>query len=243
MIKVLIYSVYIQLLIFFRIKVALFFSLVFPLMLYIIFGSLWGNNGESNYYYFLITGIICMNAMTEGLFVIGPIIKEYYANGILKFFKKINTETEVFILFLTIVIARLIVLFFGLFILNIVSTIVFNFQISVSQIITIIPAITLAFIVFSFFGLCLAFMSLNTKNNSGTNYTNIIYYIILFTSNTFYPVDKLNKTVNLVGNLFPLNNLLSYSRNENYSSLNILLWLSISVLCFLLLLKKITFKR
>lgn len=241
--KALSYSIYMQLAMFLRIKAALFFSLVFPILLYLVFGSLWGSADDKSYYYFLFTGIIAMNAMSEGLFVIGPVVKEYYANGVLKFFKKINTDKQVINLFLSVIVARLAILFLGILILNLCSIVFFDFSIEINNLLKLVPAVTIGFFIFSFLGLSLSFFSLSTNNGSGANYTNIIYYIALFTSNAFYPADQLNKIVSFIGNLFPLNSMLSFVRDSSNNPVSLLIWLVISFTVFIVLVKRVKFKR
>ena len=57
MIKILSQSIYYQFLIFLRIKQAVFFTVAFPIFLFVIFGSIWGQQHDE-YVSFLLSGII-----------------------------------------------------------------------------------------------------------------------------------------------------------------------------------------
>ena len=56
-IKTLTLSTYLQLLNYTRIKQAVFFTIVFPVLIFVLFGNIWGVDG-SEYLYFLLTGVI-----------------------------------------------------------------------------------------------------------------------------------------------------------------------------------------
>ena len=78
-------SIKYQLLIYLRIKQAVFFSIAFPVFLFVIFGNIWGVN--EGYIPFLLSGIIGMTIASDGLFAVGPVIREYYTNGLIKYFR------------------------------------------------------------------------------------------------------------------------------------------------------------
>ena len=84
--KVLIASIYYQLLSSMRIKQAVFFTVIFPAFIFLIFSSIWGINNKE-YCVFLLTGICAMTIASDGLFAIGGVIKQYYTSGVMKFIK------------------------------------------------------------------------------------------------------------------------------------------------------------
>src|SRR5680860_199001 len=79
------YGAYLDIVAFFREKIAVFFSLLFPILLFIVFTNIWGQNDE--YIIFLLTGIICMMSISEGLFSVGPVVKDYFSSGMIKYLK------------------------------------------------------------------------------------------------------------------------------------------------------------
>ena len=84
--KILILSTYYQLLFFIRLKQSLFFSVTFPVFIFILFGTIWSESLE--YIPFLLSGVIGMTVMSDGLFSIGSVIKIYYKNNVIKYLRK-----------------------------------------------------------------------------------------------------------------------------------------------------------
>ncbi|MEO0732697.1 MAG: ABC transporter permease, partial [Bacteroidota bacterium] len=89
MIRALTTSAYYQGLIFLRLKQAMFFTLVFPAFLFVVFGFIWGTPGDTYYYTFLLTGVACATALSDGLFAIGPVVREFYNNGFIRYVRQL----------------------------------------------------------------------------------------------------------------------------------------------------------
>ena len=80
-------SMYYQTLYYSRVKEALFFILVFPAFLFVVFGSLWGGFSE-DYTARLLSGVIATSVLSDGIFSIGQLFKRYYSSGLIKVLKK-----------------------------------------------------------------------------------------------------------------------------------------------------------
>jgi len=236
--KLLLVAVYYQLLIFLRIKQAVFFSLAFPIFLFVIFGSIWGGTNP-DYIPFLLSGVLGMTIASEGLFVVGPVIKEYYANGLIKYFKKL--PFNVLWHFIALITSRVIVFFVTLLLLVVVAKIVFACSVGVYQILHFALGALIGLFVFSFIGLCLAFFGIKYESTKGM--TNFIYFILLFTSTAFYSIGSFNTLINTIGNILPLNPVLAILRNENPNVWIILLWTVLPISIFYYLFTKTEFKR
>lgn len=237
MITILLKSVYYQFKIFTRIKTAFFLLWVFPLFLLLIFGNLWGN--DPDYIPFILTGVIAMTITSDGLYSIGPVIKEYYANGLIRYLRKLPVGISIY--FLAYIISRVISQLMVVIILCISSYIFFDYYVPFNMVLRVFIAIIIGLVLFAFLGLTISSFSIK---NLGTNgIISIIGYSIIFTSNTFYPVGQLSESIEKIGDILPLNPILAIMRTESIDWINILLWLSISVICFIFRLKKIKFKR
>lgn len=237
MITVLFKSIYYQFLIFSRIKTAFFLLWIFPLFLLLIFGKLWGT--DSNYIPFLLTGIIGMTITSEGLYSIGPVVKQYYANGLIRYLKKLPVGVSVY--FFSYILSRVVSQFIVVIVLCIASYIFFDCLIPADTILRIYIAIVMGLIIFAFLGLTLS--SFSIKNIGSNGVISIIGYTIIFTSNTFYPVGQLSKTIEYIGNILPLNPILALMRGGEINWTNIALWLIIPTSLFVYRLNKLTFKR
>ncbi|MGO1648235.1 MAG: ABC transporter permease [Sphingobacterium sp.] len=234
--KALLYQIYLDSLSFFRVKIALFFSFIFPLLLFVIFSTIWGK-ADNDYIDFLIPGMIVLMAISEGLFAIGPVIKDYYSSGMIKLLKFVPTDISLF--FISYIISRF--LFFQISILGILLTakILFNYD-AFSNYHKLFFGSFLSLTIFGIMGLCISFIS--KKDNSRT-LSNIIYFILIFIGDLFYSTNLTNKTFNFFQNLLPTNHLVAYMRGDPYNIFIILAWLVGLGIVFRLLFNKMEFSR
>lgn len=234
---ILIKSIKYQLLIYLRIKQAVFFSIAFPVFLFLIFGNIWGANQD--YIPFLLSGIIGMTISSDGLFAIGPVVKEYYSNGLIKYFRKL--PFNILLHFSGLIISRIISLVFTIFLLCAVSYFVFGFKVSVTDFRNYILGTAIGLTVFSFIGLSLSFSGI--KGGSDKGLTNLIYFAILFTSVAFYPIKSFNSLIGSIGDYLPLNPILNILRKEDVNYFTLIIWLLIPPIVFYLFFYKIKFNR
>lgn len=237
MIKIIVQSIYYQLLMFLRIKQAVFFTIVFPIFLFIIFGSIWGT-GNKDYIPFLLSGLIGMVITSDGLFAIGFVIKEYYMLGLIKYLRKLPFNIIFYIS--SLIISRVISLTFVVFMLCLVAKFIFGYSVNIFEIVNFFCGLFIGLFIFSFIGLVIAFSGIKQTVNVGI--INFIFFIFLFTSNTYFPVSKYNYTIGLIGDILPLNPVLAIMRAEGFK-LTILFWLIIPVIIFYYLFKNIKFNR
>jgi len=237
MLRILTQSVYYQLLIFLRIKQAVFFTVAFPTFLFIIFGSIWGTKQE-DYVSFLLSGIIGMTIASDGLFAIGPVIKEYYSNGLIKYLRKL--PFNILLHFVGLIISRVISLILIVIMLCLTAYLMFNYRVTFSELISFIVGVFIGLFVFSFLGLVITFSGI--KQGADKGIINFIYFIILFTSNAFYPVGEFNKLIGFIGNILPLNSILSILRGDNMSFI-LLFWIIIPMTLFFFLFRNVKFDR
>lgn len=94
--RLFLYSTYLDFLSFWRIRIAVFFSVVFPVLLFVLFSNIWGSE-NNDYVFFILTGIICLMTISEGLFSVGPVIRDYYASGMVKYIKQLPLDTSFFL--------------------------------------------------------------------------------------------------------------------------------------------------
>ena len=237
MFKILLQSIYYQLIIFLRIKQAVFFTLTFPVFLFLIFGSIWGK--EDEYISFLLSGVIGMTIASDGLFSIGSVIKEYYSNGLIKYLRKL--PFNILLHFTGLIISRVVSLILIVFLLCISAYLMFGYLVTYIEFLNFMYGILIGLFIFSFLGLVITFSNIKQKTtNKGV--INFIYFIILFTSNTFYSVSELNKQIESIGNFFPLNNILSILRGGSINYF-LIVWITLPVILFIFLFRNVKFNR
>lgn len=234
--KILSKSIKYQIFIYLRIKQAVFFSMAFPVFLFVIFGNIWGIN--EGYIPFILSGIIGMTIASDGLFAVGPVIREYYTNGLIKYFRKL--PFNILLHFVGLIISRIISLIFTIGTLCIVSYFVFGY-LPTSNFINYILGAILGLTIFSFIGLTLSFSGIKGGTDKGLS--NLIYFLILFTSMAFYPIKSFNKVIGTIGDYLPLNPILNILRNENVNYYISLFWLITPMIVFYLIFNRIKFSR
>ncbi|WP_196890115.1 ABC transporter permease [Aureivirga sp. CE67] len=237
MFKILFKSTYYQFLIYLRMKQAVFFSLAFPVFLLVIFGKFWGADSPE-YIYFLMTGVIGMTIASDGMFAIGPVIKEYYENGLIKYMRKM--PFNILWHFMGLILSRIISLFITVIVVCLTAYFVFGLTLTGEQILNLIYGVFIGLFVFAFLGLSVSFISISNLSDKGL--TNIIYFGVLFTSNAFYPVYEFNKSISAVGDMLPLNPILDIIRHANFHYV-LIFWIIIPPVLFSFLFKRVKFTR
>lgn len=179
-----------------------------------------------------------MTIASDGLFAIGPVIKEYYSNGLIKYLRKL--PFNILLHFIGLIISRIISLIFIVLLLCVAAYLMFGYIVTSLEILNFIIGVFVGLFVFSFLGLVVAFSGI--KQGADKGIINLIYFVILFTSNAFYPVGEFNKLIGYIGNILPLNQILSILRGDGVNYL-LGIWTLIPMLLFAFLFKKVKFKR
>jgi hypothetical protein len=225
---------------FLRIRQAVFWSLIFPIFLFVVFGSIFGMAGDPDFTRFLLTGVITMTIASDGLFAIGSIIKKYYNNGTIRVLQKL--PFNILYYFVGVILTRFVILFAVVLALNIVSAGVFSYVLPINYLGNIVGGALLGLVIFSFIGLCVAFSNLNVPSGD-KGLINMVYFVILFTSNALYPVSSFNSTIGSIANWLPMNPILTIIRGEPVLWGSLLLWLILPVVLFYYLFRKLQVVR
>lgn len=229
--------VYYRIVEYLHVKQAIFFSVVFPIFLFVIMTSLWGNINV-DYSYFMLTGVIGMNIASEGIFSIGQSIKRYYMSGMIKYIRKM--PFSVFFYMMSIVVAKIINLIFIIAIMYAIGVIFFECMITPIDIMNTISGLLIGLILFSFIGLVLYFV--NIRIESEKSMVHIVYLLTIFVSDVFYSVGDISDVIKTFGNILPLNCILNIIRYGVYSW-SIIPWTFIPMCVFIVLIKRIEVKR
>lgn len=238
-IKTLGLSTYYQMLIFTRLKQAVFFTLFFPIFLYVVFNALWGQTDES-YAFYLLTGVISMLIASDGFFAIGPVVKQFYASGFIKYVKKM--PVSVLTHFLALVLSRFAILAIEILFLVLLGTILFHVPMTAGGLLNILFGAIVGLSIFAFLGLSLSFLDL--KSSGEKSITSILYFVMLFTSEAFYPSKMLNPMIGKIGDFLPMNGILSIMRPEvEQNWIVLLLWIIIPLVAFIVLFNRSKISR
>ncbi|AQW95512.1 ABC transporter permease [Elizabethkingia anophelis] len=230
-------SIKYNLIIFSRIKIAVFFSIAFPCFLFVVFGNIWG--GYKDYTPFILSGVLGMVIASDGFFAIGPLIREYYSNGLIKYFQKL--PFNILLHFAGLIISRIVTLIFTIILLFILAYFIFGYKSSINEFLHYITGAIIGLTIFSFIGLSLSFSVVKQEASKGLS--NLIYFLILFTSMAFYPTKYFNKVIGEVGDFLPLNPILNIIRDERVNYYILLFWLIIPTVVFYITFRRVKFNR
>lgn len=220
MLKSLYLSIYYQTVIFTRIKQALFFSVAFPVFLLVVFGYIWGGAESDASGFALCTGIIALNTLSDGLYAIGPVIKQYYQSGLIKYFRK--TPINILLYFLGLSIGRFLIMLLVTAALSTIAILLFGMEISLSRIGYFIIGLIAGVITFASMGLAISFANIKAQSEKGIG--NFIYFTLLFTSDALYPTSEMNEYIGMVSKWLPMNATLTILRGSFESWPILLAW-------------------
>lgn len=220
---------------FMRDKQAFFFGIIFPLFLFFLFGNIWDNR---EYLKFLLTGVIGMTVSTDAFFGVGPVIKLYKDYGILKLLKILPFEPVIH--FTNVFISRIICSFISLFLLILFALLFFKIKFSFIELFIYFLSITIGVFLFGFFSLSI---SLNFEPGGGRGILNFLYFIMLFLSGTFYPLEIMPDILIKFSYLSPLMYLNYFLRGNFHFIIPLFIFLFIFITLSIIFFKKREEKR
>lgn len=182
----------------------LFFALVFPVMMLLLFGAMYGNepsafNGGFGGVDFSIPGYICMIIAVTGLMSLPLTLAQYRERKILKRF--MITPVKPLEILLSQLVVNLITTLVGMVILLIVAKIVFDVHFFGSYLQALAAFMLILLSIFSI-GLFIAGVSKNAKSATAIAY--IIYFPMLFLSGATMPLEIMPESIKSVSKALPL---------------------------------------
>lgn len=219
--KILLVSCYVETLSFLRHKEAFFFGLIFPVFMFLLFGSIWGKGYKSyNYIPSLLTGVAGMTITSDSLFSIGPVIKVYRDNNILKMLRCLPFNALIH--FIGIFISRIIAMLATLIILILTSVMIFGYAVPLQRLLFLVSGVLAGTVMFSFMGLIISFF---TTIETGRGLMSFIFFVMLFLSGAFYPVFMLPRILKSLAKVLPMTHLLNFIRGDTNYLYIMLLWI------------------
>lgn len=236
-IKIFSQSVILQTLAYTRVKESFFFSFIFPVFLFVLFALIWGTQ-NNKYFFNLFTGIIGMTIASDALFSIGPVIRSYKANNLLKFLR--NLPMNILFHFCGLLISRMIAVLMAVVLVSAFSIILFDYMPSATTQILLGAGTVLGTFLFAFMGLFISFYS---KPEAERGVINFLYFVMLFVSGAFYPITIMPSFLQSFAQLLPLTHLLYFLRGEMIYLIHLLSWIFIFGVLFYITFNKIQIKR
>lgn len=184
-----------------------FFTLIFPLMLMMLFGSIWGNDPfpgmNFGYIDYAVPAFIGMVIATSGIMGLTTSIAAYREKGILRRFKASPISP---LLVLTAALSSLFMITVaGMILLLAAGVLVFGMHFHGS-----IPEVILAFVLSTISISALGFIpaSLAPTARSGMITANVMYFPMLFLSGAMLPGDMLPPFLKIFSRILPLTHVI-----------------------------------
>lgn len=182
--------------------VVVFFSLVFPSLILLMFGGIYGNKPSSRGYGavdFLVPSYVGMIIAVTGLMNLPITIAIYRERKILKRF--MATPIKVYYVIISQVVVNFFITLVGLLLLVVVGKLAFNLHYLASG-----PSFILAFLlsIFSIFSFGFLIASVAPNANSANAIANLVYFPMLFLTGATIPLEVMPKTMVKISKIFPL---------------------------------------
>lgn len=182
----------------------IFFALAFPVMMLMLFGTMYGNEpseytGGFGGVDFSVPGYLCMIVAVTGLMSLPLTLAQYREKKILKRFM-VTPIKPIDLLFSQLVV-NMITTILGIALLLIVAKIVFNLHFFGNVFEVIISFFIIVFSIFSI-GLFIAGVSKNVKAATAIAY--IIYFPMLFLSGATMPLEMMPNSIVNISKMLPL---------------------------------------
>lgn len=224
--KISLASAYLETVSFFRVKESFFFSFVFPIFLFLLFGTIW-RNSYNHYIPFLLSGVIGMTIASDALFSIGPVIRLYHSNHVIKFLR--NLPMNILAHFFGMLLSRILALGITIFLVCAAAVLAFKFTPSLAECSFYLLGVIMGVLLFSFLGL---FLSSFSQRQSGRGFIHLLFFVMIFLSGCFYPVQRLPLILQKTAKFLPLTHLLEFIRQDTKVVGYLLGWIALFMLLF-----------
>jgi ABC-2 type transport system permease protein len=216
---------------------SVFYTIVLPIVLFVIFGAAFNVDGA--YAVFFLPGMIGVMTSSDALFAVGPVMKEYYRQGIVREFKGYPLPLPW--LFITFIATRLIFVLISATLLMTVSALFFGYMPGAAELVRYAIAVTLGFATYGFLALCISFMGIADNRDQGI--ISLYYFLGMFLSDAYLALSERWPVLGIVGYIFPLKPMLQFMRGDPWAFGPMLAWLAAAGTGFILLTRSMRLQR
>ncbi|SHE78997.1 ABC-2 type transport system permease protein [Marinitoga hydrogenitolerans DSM 16785] len=156
-------------------------------------------NIKGKYIDFLLTGVIAISLLSNGMFSVITVFGRYKKLNILKRFILLPIRPYVFVIGITL--TRIIISFLSLILLSLLGKLIFSSIIQINWILYILLGITSTL---GMMGFGLLFLFLFKKSETAQNAASIFFSIMLFFSGVYFPVEFLPKSLRYFSYFLPI---------------------------------------
>ena len=185
-----------------RNQAAIFWTFVYPLMLFFILISIFGGDNNDSYLYFLIVGLAALTVVSTALFGFSSVLVEMRSTGSFKMLQIFPIRRFEFLMAFTLSRVLLLTTYCLLFIYILAVAYGLQLPIRIQTVLSVATMILLGSIAFMAVGLIIA--GTITKPATAAAIINLINVPVIFLSDLFIPVSVMPETVRAVATLSPV---------------------------------------
>lgn len=216
---------------------SVFYTIVLPLVLFVVFGTTFGV--DADYAVFFLPGMIAVMTSSDALFAVGPVMKEFFRQGIVREFR--NYPINIAWLFCTFIATRLLFVLTSSVLLAALSGILFGYVPDPGTALRYLVAVVLGFTTYGLIALCISFMGIVDNKDQGM--LSIYYFLGMFLSDAYLSLSQKNWVLDAVGYFFPLKPMLQLMRGNDMAAIPLLAWLAGAVTLFMLVVRSMRVAR
>lgn len=216
---------------------SIFYSVVLPAFLFIVFGLVFGVDAE--YAAFFLPGMMGVMVTSDALYAVGPVIKAYHQQGIFREFKTYPVPTAW--LFISFILARLVVVCISSALLITLSAVLFGYLPSLETIALYALGIILGFMIYSLIALMISFAGITDNRDQG--FISVLYFGGMFLSDAYMRLSTRGVLFDIIGYVFPLKPVLQVMRGDLMALPIVGCWLAASFVLYLLVINRARFQR
>ena len=210
------------------------FTLLMPLVLFALFGLIFGlgQNRGGEYAEFVLPGMIGVMCSSDALYMVGPMIRAYLTQGLVREFKGLPFWTGH--LFLGFVATRLIIVVISMACLIVASAAMFSYMPAGLDAVRMLVGAALTFAAYALLAVGISLLANSSAGDYG--FGSIYYFLGMFLCDAFFALFDDDTMLYAITFAFPLRPALLFMRGEDWPLVVLAAWMlaGLALVCFVL---------
>ncbi len=204
---------------------SVFFTVLLPSVLFVLFGLIFGlGEGTNNEYAaYVLPGMVGVMCSSDGLYTVGPMVRAYITQGILREFTSLPGWTGS--LFLGFILTRLVFVMLSMVCLVALSGLLFSYIPGGVDLVRIFLGAALCFGAYALIAVGVALLANSGAGDYG--FSSVYYFLGMFLCDAFFVLSERNLTLTTIAYMFPLKPVLVFMRGDDVDGLLVIVaWLA-----------------
>ena len=214
----------------------IFFTILLPSLLFGFFGLTFGLSADRNIEYaqFVLPGMIGVMCSSDALYMVGPMVRAYLTQGLVREFKGLPLWTGH--LFLGFAATRLTFVLLSMACLLALSATLFAYVPTASDVGRIFVGAGMAFVTYALVAVGVSLLANSAMGDYG--FGSLYYFTGMFLCDAFFVLSERNPFLNAISFAFPLKPALLFMRGDDWAALMLLGWTLAGLALVVLVLRK-----